>query len=150
LNENIFPIPHYSNIPETKLSESKCSILCKKERNKELTASKVKGLPKNSFALQSMAQYNLEPRNGITYLDRPAFNHTNFDLPEIKEIEQNEEYTHAVKLARIEASKVDLNKESYPGQDVEIVTLGTGSSIPAKYRNGNVAGFSYVVLLTIV
>jgi ribonuclease Z len=83
-----------------------------------------------------MAQYNLEPRNGITYLDRPAFNHTNLDLPEIKEIENNQEYAKAVKLARAEADKVDTEAENFPGKDVEIVTLGTGSSIPAKYRNG--------------
>lgn len=83
-----------------------------------------------------MAQYNLEPRNGITYLDRPAFNHSNLNLPEIKEIDNNHEYTHAVKLARMEASKIDVDSESFPGQDVEVVTLGTGSSIPAKYRNG--------------
>lgn len=83
-----------------------------------------------------MAQYNLEPRNGITYLDRPVFNHTNLDLPEIKEIENNQEYAEAVRLAKAEADKVDTETEDFPGKDVEIVTLGTGSSIPAKYRNG--------------
>lgn len=97
----------------------------------------VTGLPQKSFALESMAQYSLEPRTGIAYLNRPAFDHTNMDLPEIKEINDNHEYTQAVKLARIEASKVDVS-ENFPGQDVEIVTLGTGSSIPAKYRNGKI------------
>lgn len=82
-----------------------------------------------------MATYNLEPRNGVAYLDRPAFNHTNFDLPEIRAIENNQEYLAAVKLSRSDAAKVDTSKP-FPGQDVEIVTLGTGSSIPAKYRNG--------------
>lgn len=82
-----------------------------------------------------MAIYNLEPRNGIAYFDRPAFNHTNFELPEIRHIDQNVEYTTAVKAARIEASKVDLGAD-FPGQDVQVITLGTGSSIPAKYRNG--------------
>ncbi|GAA5814487.1 hypothetical protein MFLAVUS_007984 [Mucor flavus] len=116
LNDKIFPIPQYSNIPETQLSD-------------------IKGLPKNSFVLKNMAQYNLEPRNGITYLDRPVFNHTNLDLPEIKEIENNQEYAEAVRLAKAEADKVDTETEDFPGKDVEIVTLGTGSSIPAKYRN---------------
>lgn len=82
-----------------------------------------------------MAIYNLEPRNGITYFDRPAFDHTNLNLPEIKQIDQNEEYASAVKSARIDASKVDLGSD-FPGQDVQVITLGTGSSIPAKYRNG--------------
>ena len=49
----------------------------------------VKGLPKNSFRLDSMLQYNLEPRNGIEYLDRVAFNHTNTEIPAIKEIDEN-------------------------------------------------------------
>lgn len=134
LNDKIFPIPQYSNIPETKLSDSKYDYYIYKWYI--LIQSIVKGLPKNSFVLKNMAQYNLEPRNGITYLDRPAFNHTNFDLPEIKEIENNQEYAEAVKLAKAEADKVDTETEDFPGKDVEIVTLGTGSSIPAKYRNG--------------
>lgn len=92
-----------------------------------------------------MTNYNLEPRNGITYLDRPAFNHTNLDLAEIKEIEENHDYTHAVKLARIEATKVDVSQR-FPGEDVEIVTLGTGSSIPAKYRNGKLYIFGTCIV----
>ncbi|KAG2206524.1 hypothetical protein INT47_008541 [Mucor saturninus] len=115
LNESIFPIPHYSNKPALDLST-------------------VQGIPKNSYALKNMTSYNLEPRNGIAHLDRPDFNHTNLDLAEIKEIDENHEYTHAVKLARIEATKVDTS-EDFPGKDVEVITLGTGSSIPAKYRN---------------
>ncbi|KAL9541305.1 hypothetical protein PS6_010359 [Mucor atramentarius] len=115
LNENIFPIPKYSNTPL-------------------LPLDKIEGLPKNSYRLESMAQYSLEPRNGIQYLDRPAFNHTNFEIPEIKKIDENKEYHEAVRLARIEASKVDCSKR-FPGDDVQIITLGTGSSIPAKYRN---------------
>lgn len=91
-----------------------------------------------------MATYNLEPRNGIAYLDRPRFNHTNFDSFEIREIENNQEYNTAVKAARIEASKVDIS-EDFPGKDVEVVTLGTGSSIPAKYRNGK--QFVYMIML---
>ncbi|KAI9487736.1 MAG: hypothetical protein EXX96DRAFT_476335 [Benjaminiella poitrasii] len=115
LNENIFPIPKYSNIPE-------------------LSLDKVVGLPKNSYPLENMAQYQLEPRRGIKYLDRPTFDHTNLSLPEISKIEKNSEYIDAVRLARIEASKVSID-EKFPGDQVEVITLGTGSSIPAKYRN---------------
>ncbi|KAI8085970.1 beta-lactamase-like protein [Gilbertella persicaria] len=115
LNPDIFPIPKYNNVPQISLSE-------------------VKGLPINSFRLESMAQYNLEPRNGIEYMDRPAFNHTDLNLPAIKEIDQNKEYHEAVKMAKAEAAQVDIS-EKFPGDDVEIITLGTGSSIPAKYRN---------------
>lgn len=82
-----------------------------------------------------MAQYSLEPRSGIQYLDRPAFSHTDFEIPEIKKIDQDKEYHEAVRLARLEASQVDCS-ERFPGDDVQVITLGTGSSIPAKYRNG--------------
>jgi ribonuclease Z len=84
-----------------------------------------------------MAQYNLEPRNGLQYIDRPAFSHTNTMIPEIKEIEDNKEYHEAVRVARLKASQVDIS-ESFPGDNVQVITLGTGSSIPAKYRNGSV------------
>jgi ribonuclease Z len=94
-----------------------------------------------------MAQYNLEPRKGLSYLNRSAFDHTNLNLPAIKEIEENQEYLHAVKLARIDASKVDLNSESFAGEDVEIITLGTGSSIPAKYRNGRSSSYASLMML---
>ncbi|KAI7908336.1 beta-lactamase-like protein [Cokeromyces recurvatus] len=115
LNKDIFPIPKYSNIPE-------------------LPLEKVNGLPKNSYSLENMLQYQLEPRRGIKYLDRLPFDHTNLLLPEIEKINKDKEYFEAVQLAHIEASKVNTTEE-FPGDQVEIVTLGTGSSIPAKYRN---------------
>lgn len=82
-----------------------------------------------------MTQYSLEPRTGIQYLNRPPFNHTDLENPQIKEIHDNVEYREAVQLARAEASKVNVDT-SFPGDCVEVITLGTGSSIPAKYRNG--------------
>lgn len=84
-----------------------------------------------------MTQYSLEPRTGIEYPKRAPFNHTNLEDPVIKEIHDNVEYREAVQLARVEASKVDTS-ESFPGDQVEVITLGTGSSIPAKYRNGKI------------
>jgi hypothetical protein len=34
------------------------------------------------------------------------------------------------------AEKAKVNDISFPGSDVEIITLGTGSAVPNKYRNG--------------
>ncbi|KAG0738113.1 hypothetical protein G6F35_006069 [Rhizopus arrhizus] len=115
LNETIFPVPKYSVTPEFNISD-------------------IDGLPTKSFALDNMATYNLEPKRNLEYLNRPIFDHTNRELPEIKAIENNKEYNDAADLARLEASKVDIS-QAFPGHDVEVITLGTGSSIPAKYRN---------------
>ncbi|KAG1052997.1 hypothetical protein G6F43_004892 [Rhizopus delemar] len=115
LDETIFPVPKYSVTPELNISD-------------------IDGLPTKSFALDSMATYNLEPKRNLEYLNRPIFDHTNRELPEIKAIENNKEYNDAADLARLEASKVDIS-QAFPGHDVEVITLGTGSSIPAKYRN---------------
>ncbi|CEP15250.1 hypothetical protein [Parasitella parasitica] len=131
LNENIFPIPKYSNSPSLPLSQSKEKIQI---QYLPLNMISVEGLPKNSYRIESMAQYSLEPRKGVEYLNRPAFNHTNFDLPEIDKINKNIEYHEAVQLARTEAARVDCSQR-FPGDNVQIITLGTGSSIPAKYRN---------------
>lgn len=116
LDDKIFAIPKYSNTPERDLSS-------------------VEGLPAKSFALDNMAIYNLEPKRYLEYSNQPVFDHTNTELESIKAIESNEEYKEAVAKARTEASKVDISGR-FPGDDIEIVTLGTGSSIPSKYRNG--------------
>ena|SRR5579859_7849406 len=44
----------------------------------------------------------------------------------------------AINSARTMISEIEENREEdrYPGKDVEIITLGTGSAIPNKYRNG--------------
>lgn len=97
-----------------------------------------------------MAQYSLEPRTGIQYLNRVPFNHTDFNNPYIKEIHEDGEYNAAVQLARTEAAKVDVS-EKFPGDDVEIITLGTGSSIPGKYRNGKcIHLFVYMFIHTFI
>ncbi|KAI8883211.1 hypothetical protein K501DRAFT_219648 [Backusella circina FSU 941] len=115
LNENIFPIPKYNNTPERAIET-------------------VNGLPEKSFPLSNMALYHLEPRNGYEPNNRHLFNHLNTDAPAIRAIEENTEYLQAVELAKAAAANVDVSAE-FPGQDVEVITLGTGSSIPAKYRN---------------
>ncbi|KAG1441263.1 hypothetical protein G6F56_011562 [Rhizopus delemar] len=116
LNDEIFRVPYYQNQAELALED-------------------VEGLPEKSFALKSLATYSLEPKREWQYLDRPAFDHTNMELEEIKAVENNKEYLEAAALAREEASQVDISGQ-FPGDDVQVITLGTGSSIPAKYRNG--------------
>ncbi|KAI8971600.1 beta-lactamase-like protein [Mycotypha africana] len=115
LNKDIFPIPHYNNTPE-------------------LALDKLNGLPERSYALKSMDSYILEPKPQLQHSDIPLFDHTNSNSPEIQELNQLTEYHEAVKIAKQQADKVQID-EIFPGSNVEIITLGTGSSIPAKYRN---------------
>jgi ribonuclease Z len=95
----------------------------------------VEGLPEKSHALSNMALYHLEPRNGYEPNKRDLFNHLDAEAPGIRAIDENTEYLKVVALAKEAAASVDTSIE-FPGQDVEVITLGTGSSIPAKYRNG--------------
>lgn len=90
-----------------------------------------------------MTQFDLKPSSGIVKnsLKQPLFDHTNKEYPDIAEVEQNEEYKQAVIIAKEEASKVDLS-ERFPGEDVQVITLGTGSAIPSTYRNGKYGLFN--------
>lgn len=84
-----------------------------------------------------MLQFDLAPRAGVCQesLKKPYFDHTDMDSPHLKKILQNEEYLDAVKKAKEEASMVQVDNQ-FPGNDVQVITLGTGSSVPSKYRNG--------------
>ncbi|KAG0178101.1 Zinc phosphodiesterase ELAC protein 2 [Apophysomyces sp. BC1034] len=117
LDENIFPIPKYENSPAQTLDQ-------------------YNDLPAKCFPLTNMTEADLVPRNGIVKesLNQLLFDHTNKDHPDIQKIEENEEYKQAAVVAKAEAAKVDIT-ESFPGDDVQVITLGTGSAIPSRYRN---------------
>lgn len=89
------------------------------------------------YPLSNMMQCDLEPRKGVNLdsLKQPTFDHNNLEDPDIKGFMQNEEVAQAIEKAKAQASAVDTN-QSFPGDNVRVITLGTGSSIPAKYRNG--------------
>ncbi|KAI9249682.1 beta-lactamase-like protein [Phascolomyces articulosus] len=113
LDDQIFPVPHYSNTATRTL--------------KDYT-----DLPKKCIPLSNMLQYNLEPKPGVapTEQGRYEFDHKRTS----KKIQQNQEYMEAVEKAKKNASTVDTS-QVFPGDNVEVITLGTGSSIPSKYRN---------------
>ncbi|KAF7724572.1 Zinc phosphodiesterase ELAC protein 2 [Apophysomyces ossiformis] len=117
LNDSIFPIPKYDNNPAKTLDQ-------------------FNDLPAKCFPLTNMIQADLVPKSGVVQqsLNKLLFDHTNKEHPDIKKIEANEEYAQAVTAAKEEAGKVDLS-EQFPGEDVEVITLGTGSAIPSRYRN---------------
>lgn len=92
-------------------------------------------LPPKSFAFASMGQLSLEPRTGVdtASLKRDVFDHTK---PRATNwIERNPDIMSAIAKAKEQAAAVDIS-EKFAGEDVQVITLGTGSSIPSKYRNG--------------
>ena len=95
-------------------------------------------LPKKCIPLSNMLQYNLEPKPGVVKEERKEFDHHKAS----KKINQNQEFMESVQKAKQNASTVKI-EEPFAGDNVEIVTLGTGSSIPSKYRNGKVKLFVY-------
>ncbi|KAG2217086.1 hypothetical protein INT45_004075 [Circinella minor] len=111
LDNQIFPVPHYSNIATRKLND-------------------YKDLPKKCIPLSNMLKYNLEPKPGVVKEEHHEFDHDEA----CKQINRNQEFMESVQKAKKNASTVQL-EESFPGDNVEIITLGTGSSIPSKYRN---------------
>ncbi|KAI8388141.1 beta-lactamase-like protein [Radiomyces spectabilis] len=117
LDKDIFSIPKYNNRPAKLLSE-------------------FTGLPPKVTPLSNMMQYDLEPRNGLYQqsLERWTFDHDNILASEVEKYEGDEKSVKAVQLARTEADKVSMDIQ-FPGADVQIITLGTGSAIPSKTRN---------------
>ncbi|KAI9310318.1 beta-lactamase-like protein [Dichotomocladium elegans] len=112
LDDQIFPIPKYNNTPTRSLSE-------------------YVDLPPKCYAQHTMTYVNLEPRTGVDKklsANRIVFNHTSpVWAPKL-------DFVNAAKEAKQNAAAVDIS-EPFPGDDVQIITLGTGSSVPSKYRN---------------
>ena len=92
-------------------------------------------LPPKTFPFTSMGQLSLEPRTGVdtASLERPVFDHTKSRVTDW--IRKNTEIADAIAKAKEEAAAVDMS-EKFAGENVQVITLGTGSSIPSKYRNG--------------
>ncbi|KAI7875046.1 hypothetical protein K492DRAFT_153101 [Lichtheimia hyalospora FSU 10163] len=115
LDREIFPVPKYSNTPRKKLED-------------------YTDLPPKTFPFTSMGQLSLEPRTGVdtASLQRPVFDHTKSRVTDW--IRKNTEIADAITKAKKEAATVDMS-EKFAGENVQVITLGTGSSIPSKYRN---------------
>ena len=99
-------------------------------------------LPSKCIPLSNMLQYNLEPKPGVDKAQRFEFDHNEASA----HVEKNEEFMGAVNEARKAASSVDTD-HAFPGDNVKVITLGTGSSIPSKYRNGNLFFLGQLILV---
>lgn len=111
LNDQVFPIPHYNNLPNKPLPEG------------------LRATPS-----RNMLKFELEPKAGFAKDDAVVFDHTTH--PDETSTEYKEEVVRARQAA--ELTPVD----AFSGDKVHIVTLGTGSSLPAKYRNGIFPSFA--------
>ncbi|RUP50800.1 hypothetical protein BC936DRAFT_137640 [Jimgerdemannia flammicorona] len=120
LDDRIFPIPQYNNIP-LKLLES------------------LPNLPRNTTPLSNLLQFQLEPSPVLSRPEQQSlFDHHNPKSKAVEILEELHEYKALAIDVRAEVAKIAATvaqREKRPGDDVVITTLGTGSAIPSKYRN---------------
>ncbi|KAI8335570.1 beta-lactamase-like protein [Chlamydoabsidia padenii] len=115
LDPTIFKLPEYNNIPATTLDQ-------------------YDDLPPKVSPLKNKSVYNLQETRkmkiGSQEIDNSPLLDVNRSLgdPKISEFDGNVEYQKAIQEAKEAASQVNLG-EPFPGHDVQVVTLGTGSSI---------------------
>jgi ribonuclease Z len=135
LNPTIFPAPYYNNTPEHDLEVD------------------FAGLPIKVRAAESMLSYNLEPTVGwdrSEVIEPIELSQDSQDLAEDNsgELKQHikEYYELAQKTKDDIANDPTAYSEVFPGMDIVMTTLGTGSSHPSKYRNGEFTVFGMRVL----
>jgi len=120
-----FTIPHFDNVTVPQISY---------RPHKEKLAS----MPPSILSAERGLQFHIEPQ----FMIQKDTIHTRLDTLGLL-ADSDEEH---VSLARSELSSLNEGKEASelqlwkdslpkPGPDVEIVTLGTGSALPSKYRN---------------
>ncbi|KAF9909274.1 Zinc phosphodiesterase ELAC protein 2 [Linnemannia zychae] len=120
LDSNIFPIPYYNNTPAHDLSAD------------------LKGLNVKAEMAESMMTYLLEPSNGLerTEVVEPLEIYKNHDQLKNSSKEYLREYYRLAQEAQEEIEKEKaFGATEFPGKDVVLTALGTGSSHPSKYRN---------------
>jgi len=95
-------------------------------------------LPKKIISACNNLQIHIEPVERLDYSRvKENFNLNNIPEKISEKLKNNAETIHTLK------SSIDQWRQEHPfstystSTDLEIVTLGTGSALPSKYRNGN-------------
>jgi len=114
LNAGMFPVPWYNNKPDKMLEELP--------------------LPRLSQTLENLLQFDLEPKPVLRKQTHKPFDHSTPNSEAINAVAALTEYLADVNEAKRVISELPPT-EDIPGGNVEITTLGTGSSLPSKYRN---------------
>ncbi|KAG0093309.1 hypothetical protein BGZ92_006417 [Podila epicladia] len=120
LDSSIFPVPYYDNTPVHAMQED------------------LKDVPLKVTLAESMLAYILEPSTSIDESEvvKPMTLDSNYDsLKEHPKPYMREYYELAEKAQQDIAADVTSASEEFPGRDVVLTALGTGSSHPSKYRN---------------
>ncbi|KAF0380098.1 beta-lactamase-like protein [Gigaspora margarita] len=117
IDENRFRIPYYSNQPE-KLLDS------------------VSNIPKTTRLAAPLLTFHMEPSFKIDASNLPElFDHNDENSRAVIELNKNIEYLNLATQVREEVAKTTPEATDIPGNDVIVTTLGTGSTLPSKYRN---------------
>ncbi|KAF9396722.1 Zinc phosphodiesterase ELAC protein 2 [Podila verticillata] len=120
LDSNIFPVPYYDNNPVHALQED------------------LKDVPVKASLAESMMTYILEPSTGVDESEvvKPMTLDPNYDsLKDHSKQYLREYYELSEKAQQDIAADAASTLEEFPGRDVVLTALGTGSSHPSKYRN---------------
>ncbi|KAG6877546.1 hypothetical protein C0993_006239 [Termitomyces sp. T159_Od127] len=116
LDSDMFPIPHYSLSPKRDLNS-------------------IPNLPKNSSILSAGLEVNMRNSNPPTSreLDDSFHKTVTSDKPIV--LSQGTSMLFAKAKEDIEAHVSSGKLRVPPGSDVKVISLGTGSALPTKYRN---------------
>ncbi|CAG8440575.1 11933_t:CDS:10 [Diversispora eburnea] len=117
IDENQFRIPYYSNEPSKQLNL-------------------VPNIPKNTKFAIPLLIYQTEPSFKIDESNLPnIFNHNDHDSEIVSSLEKMDEYLNIATEVRQEVANISNISKDIPGKDIVVTTLGTGSTLPSKYRN---------------
>ncbi|CAG8524750.1 2252_t:CDS:2 [Acaulospora colombiana] len=117
IDEKQFHIPYYSNEPLSKLDL-------------------VPNIPVNSKISAPLLIYQTEPSFKIDESNLPrTFDHIDQNSEAVRSLNDMEEYLNVAKQVQQEIAVASPNMQNFPGKDITIITLGTGSTLPSKYRN---------------
>ncbi|CAG8642002.1 17230_t:CDS:10, partial [Cetraspora pellucida] len=117
IDENRFRVPYYSNQPE-KLLDS------------------IPNIPKTTHLAAPLLTFQMEPSFDIDSSNLPElFDHNNENSRAVKELNKNIEYLKIAAQVQEEVATATPKAMNIPGNNVIVTTLGTGSTLPSKYRN---------------
>ncbi|CAG8441244.1 14355_t:CDS:10 [Funneliformis caledonium] len=117
IDEKIFRVPYYSNIPAKDIKS-------------------LSSIPKKTSFAVPMMMYQTEPSFKIdTSQIDPPFDHNNPDSEAVKSLNGLNDYLNVVKEVKRDVISSQSEAKHIPGRDISVTTLGTGSTLPSKYRN---------------
>lgn len=128
----MFPIPAFSLTPKVSLKGMRYAL---RTRVSSLTISlDIPNIPTNTQPMQSKLVAHIRPFSapsveGVEDKFHAALKSEDVDLPPVTRTRFNE--------VRERVAELEKSRQSRPGDEVSVITLGTGSARPTTHRNGN-------------